>query len=364
MLSGAQPPFRIAGRRRRLAMGRGQSLAAEGQGDGRTIGTVTALRDVTARRAMEDELARRRAEAEAANHAKSNFPGHDEPRDPHAAQRRAGHGRGDGGRRTDAVSARAAGGDPRSPARSCSACSTTSSTSRRSRPASSSLEAVEFGVAQLCGSVVAAFAGAGRGQGRRAGARGRRGRARPLPRRSDPRAADSRQPGLQRPEVHRTRAGARARSSRRRAASALSVQRHRRRHRAEPADTAVREVRAGRLLHHPPLRRHGPRPRHLPRAGRADGRRHLGREPGRARAPPSLSSCRCALRRRRAAARQTSAAPRHDGRADAALRLLAAEDNEVNRLVLRTLLGQAGVDRRLSTTARRPSRPGRPSVWT
>jgi PAS domain S-box-containing protein len=40
---------------------------------GRPLGVVTVLRDVTARRAMEDELARRRVEAEAANQAKSNF---------------------------------------------------------------------------------------------------------------------------------------------------------------------------------------------------------------------------------------------------------------------------------------------------
>jgi PAS domain S-box-containing protein len=40
---------------------------------GRPVGAVTVLRDVTARRAMEDELARRRVEAEAASHAKSSF---------------------------------------------------------------------------------------------------------------------------------------------------------------------------------------------------------------------------------------------------------------------------------------------------
>jgi PAS domain S-box-containing protein len=72
MLSGAQPPFRLraADGDWRWAEGNPSPLKDKA---GRTIGAVTALRDVTARRALEDELARRRAEAEAANQAKSTF---------------------------------------------------------------------------------------------------------------------------------------------------------------------------------------------------------------------------------------------------------------------------------------------------
>jgi PAS domain S-box-containing protein len=57
----------------------GAALAFEGarsvlyDDDGRVIGAVAALRDVTARVALEDELRARRAEAEAANEAKSQF---------------------------------------------------------------------------------------------------------------------------------------------------------------------------------------------------------------------------------------------------------------------------------------------------
>ena len=50
------------------------------------------------------------------------------------------------------------------------------------------------------------------------------------------------------------------------------------RHRPRQARGGVREVPAGRQLHHAPLRRHGPGAGHLPPAGDADGRRHRPRE--------------------------------------------------------------------------------------
>ena len=55
-------------------------------------------------------------------------------------------------------------------------------------------------------------------------------------------------------------------------------QRHRRARRQARGD--LRAVHAGRRRHDATVRRHGPGPDHLRAAGRADGRRHLGREPG------------------------------------------------------------------------------------
>ena len=99
------------------------------------------LAQAAAKEAAETALAeaeRERAEAEAANQAKSDLPRHHEPRDPHADERRARH---DGGARP------ARGSMPASAAPSrrcairrtrCCASSTTCSTSPRSRPAGSS----------------------------------------------------------------------------------------------------------------------------------------------------------------------------------------------------------------------------------
>ena len=54
--------------------------------------------------------------------------------------------------------------------------------------------------------------------------------------------------------------------------------RHRHRHSAGETVADLRSVRAGRCLHHSPLRRHGPRPRDFCAARRADGRTNLGRK--------------------------------------------------------------------------------------
>ena len=53
----------------------------------------------------------------------------------------------------------------------------------------------------------------------------------------------------------------------------------------------LRGVRPGRRLDHAPVRRHRPGARHLPAAGRADGRAHLGRERARRAAARSTSPC-------------------------------------------------------------------------
>ena len=56
----------------------------------------------------------------------------------------------------------------------------------------------------------------------------------------------------------------------------LRGHRHRRRHPGREAEDRVRGLPAGRRQHQPQVRRHGPRPRHQPRAGPAAGRRaHL-----------------------------------------------------------------------------------------
>ena len=76
------------------------------------------------------------------------------------------------------------------------------------------------------------------------------------------------------------------------------------------------------------LRRHRPRARHLPAPVRADGRPHLGRERGRARARRSTSQSpprRCPCPRRRAS----------DSRELGGKRVLIVDDNRTNRHILK-----------------------------
>ena len=128
------------------------------------------------------------------------------------------------------------------------------------------------------------------------------------------------------------------------------------------ARRAVPAVRAGRRLDHAALRRHGPRPGDLPRARRADGRRRSTVESATGRGL-DLHRRPAAARRRQCgqAPRPRTAEPRRRCRG-AALRVLAAEDNAVNQLVL----GPAGAGRRRAgdgrATASRRSRPGRASL--
>ena len=102
-------------------------------------------------------------------------------------------------------------------------------------------------------------------------------------------AADPEEPAQQRAEVHRPgqraparRAGPDRLALRQRGAQpgerggGLRGHRHRRRHPGREAEDRVRGLPAGRRQHQPQVRRHGPRPRHQPRAGPAAGRRaHL-----------------------------------------------------------------------------------------
>ncbi len=99
-------------------------------------------------------------------------------------------------------------------------------------------------------------------------------------------AADPQEPAEQRLEVHRPgqRAPARAAGARRLAPRQRGAQpgklggglrghRHRCRDPGREAEDRVRGLPAGRRLDQPQVRRHGPRPRHQPRAGAAAGRR-------------------------------------------------------------------------------------------
>ena len=75
------------------------------------------------------------------------------------------------------------------------------------------------------------------------------------------------------------------------------------------AGDALRAVRPGRRLDHAPLRRHRPRPRDLPAARRADGRRDRRRERRRARLALLLPACRCRAGRDARAPPPPSASP-------------------------------------------------------
>ena len=208
--------------------------------------------------------------------AEVGVPGHDEPRDPHAAQRRDRPQRPAAPHLARPRAAPAGVRCPGRPAGRCSGSSTTSSTSPRSRPAGWSSSG-STSTSGRCSSRC-------RGHARRAGPReaagprrgvspGRPGRARPATRRGSRRCH---QPGLQRREVHRARRGRRPghRRARRRPGAAP------RRGGATPASAcrgpsataALRPFTQADSSTTRHLRRHRARPGHLERARRGDGR--------------------------------------------------------------------------------------------
>ena len=113
--------------------------------------------------------------------------------------------------------------------------------------------------------------------------------------------------------------------------------RHGCRHRGRRPGTPVRRVLAGRLLHHPQVRRHRPRPRHLATAGRRHGRADRRRQQGRARAARSGSRSRWSWR-----ATPVSVPSRRRDRL-AGLRVLVVDDNQTNRLILDEQLSAWGM---------------------
>nr|GEU28256.1 hypothetical protein [Tanacetum cinerariifolium] len=126
-------------------------------------------------------------------------------------------------------------------------------------------------------------AGPGRRQEPAAALRPGPGHAALRARRPHAAAPDPAQFAGQRHQVHRPRGSAaqrhRAVYRRRALERELRSRRHRSRHPARHPAPPVPEVRAGRPLHHPPLRRHRPGSGHLQGAGAADGRRHRRRKP-------------------------------------------------------------------------------------
>ena len=150
------------------------------------------------------------------------------------------------------------------------------------------LEAIDFDLVELVEGAVGLFAPAAREKRIDLSNLHRTGRKMRLPRRSDTAPPGAAQPGRQRHQVHRRR----RRDSRGDAASghwcagrgfagrgcagrgrARRGGRHRARYPGKRQGAAVRAVHAGRQFDLAPLRRHRARPRHLPPARGADGRR-------------------------------------------------------------------------------------------
>ena len=120
--------------------------------------------------------------------------------------------------------------------------------------------------------------------------------------------------------------------------------RHRHRLVAAGHEPAVPVLLAGRLQHHPQVRRHRPGPGHQQAAGRADGRAHVGRERGpgpRLHLPLHHRGADRASCRRAGAARVTGVQAELQGK-----RVLIVDDNATNRRVLTLQTGKWGMDSR------------------
>ena len=193
-------------------------------------------------------------------------PRQHEPRDPHADERRDRHDRALSARASTTSSARYTE-MPAAAARPLLASSTTCSTRRRSRPA-----AIEPSA-----SISTSTRWSTTSPPLRRPLAPRRGRAHRAdrPRRPSPRpvATRARPPGAHQPPRQRLKftqrgASGAARGPRRRGhrTAAASASRCRDPASGDPrrrAPAVLRVLRPGRQLHHPPLRRHRPRPRHL-----------------------------------------------------------------------------------------------------
>ena len=172
------------------------------------------------------------------------------------------------------------------------------------------------------------------------------------PRRRDAAAADPPQPAVQRGEVHRGRRG-RAHRQRRSAVPVGEVELNSRC--ATPASAsggrhgaAVPVVLAGGFVHHAQVRRHRPGPGDQQAAGRADGRAHVGRERGPARARHSYFTLRAPLAElppQTAGATSSATQPELQGK-----RVLIVDDNATNRRVsrCRRAMGHAAARHRIA----------------
>ncbi|MCY1514622.1 hypothetical protein D9M68_491710 [compost metagenome] len=209
------------------------------------------------------------------------LPGHDEPRDPHPAQWRAGHAataQGNPAGPQPALLCRhhlelrygADDGDQRHPRL----------LPHRVRQAGTGAHRVRPGGPGLGNHRPLHRPGHGQAPGPAPQPGHRRAPAHPG--RSDAAQAGADEPARQRPQVHRRRP-CRPRplhTPRRRRQTAPGVQRQRQRHRhpRRSPGPAVRLLRPGRLQHHAPLRRQRARPGHQQGTGGDDGRPHRSAE--------------------------------------------------------------------------------------
>ena len=220
------------------------------------------------------EATRAKGGGGAGEQREKRVPGPHEPRDPHPDERRHGHVRTAAGHRALGAAA-ASRGDHHALRRGASArSSTTSWTSRRSRPESSSWSESSSALRETIEETIEILDRARPVEGSRAALRSRFRRCRrssvaircacgrcssiwwATPS-SSPRAA---------------RVIVRVRLLDRRRTAALRGDRHRHRHHGGGPAAHLQRLQSGRLLHHPQVRRHRPRPGNLPAARHADGR--------------------------------------------------------------------------------------------
>jgi CheY-like chemotaxis protein len=116
-----------------------------------------------------------------------------------------------------------------------------------------------------------------------------------------------------------------------------SASRHRRRLRSRREGPDLRALPAGRRLVHPPVRRHGSGPDHLARAGGADGRNPVLRQPSRRRLDLLVRPAPGRAPRVRPRRRQKTSRPQPTGGVP---RILVADDHPTNRKIVELMLAE------------------------